>query len=87
MAFKAEKQKQNIRASQARDIERLNRLANYKAQVVQTLSSNMAHIKDSHKLLYKLDLWTQATVNQLERSSAGKAELVSAGIGLVDRQK
>lgn len=64
MAFKAEKQKQNIKANIARDIQRLNDLANYKAQVVQTLSSNMAHIKDNHKLLYKLDLWTQATVHQ-----------------------
>lgn len=64
MAFKAEKQKQNIKANIARDIQRLNDLANYKAQIVQTLSSNMAHIKDNHKLLYKLDLWTQATVHQ-----------------------
>lgn len=64
MAFKAEKQKRKIKANIARDIQRLNDLANYKAQVVQTLSSNMAHIKDNHKLLYKLDLWTQATVHQ-----------------------
>ncbi|WP_058368753.1 sulfite exporter TauE/SafE family protein [Psychrobacter sp. ENNN9_III] len=64
MAFKAEKQKQNIKANIAHDIQRLNDLANYKAQVVQTLSSNMAHIKDNHKLLYKLDLWSQATVHQ-----------------------
>ncbi|MGO2562064.1 toxin VasX, partial [Psychrobacter sp.] len=64
MAFKAKKQKQNIKTSQAQNIERLNDLANYKAQVVQTLSSNMAHIKDNHKLLYKLDLWSQATVHQ-----------------------
>lgn len=64
MAFKAERQKRKIKANIARDIQRLNDLANYKAQVVQTISSNMSHIKDNNKWLYRVDLWTQATVHQ-----------------------
>ena len=67
MAFKAQKQQQQIKVNLARDIERLNNLANHKAQVVQTMSSNMSHIKDNNKLLYKLDLWQQATVHQATR--------------------
>ncbi|WP_367109834.1 toxin VasX [uncultured Psychrobacter sp.] len=64
MAFKAQKQKQKIKANIARDIQRLNDLANYKAQVVQMIISNMSHIKDNNKWLYRVDLWTQATVHQ-----------------------
>ncbi|MEN2750590.1 toxin VasX [Psychrobacter sp. FBL11] len=64
MAFKAERQKRKIKANIAHDIQRLNDLANYKAQVVQTISSNMSHIKDNNKWLYRVDLWTQATVHQ-----------------------
>ena len=64
MAFKAQKQKQQITAKINLDIEQLNKLANHKAQIVQTMSSNMSHIKDNNKLLYKLDLWQRANVYQ-----------------------
>lgn len=64
VAFKAQKQKQQITAKIHLDIEQLNNLANHKAQIVQTMSSNMSYIKDNNKLLYKLDLWQRASVYQ-----------------------
>lgn len=64
VAFKARKQKQKITAKINLDIEQLNNLANHKAQIVQTMSSNMSHIKDNNKLLHKLDLWQRASVYQ-----------------------
>ena len=64
VAFKAQKQKQQITAKINLDIEQLNNLANHKAQIVQTMSSNMSHIKDNNKLLHKLDLWQRASVYQ-----------------------
>jgi hypothetical protein len=64
VAFKVQKQKQQITAKINLDIEQLNKLANHKAQIVQTMSSNMSHIKDNHKLLHKLDLWQRASVYQ-----------------------
>ena len=62
VAFKV--QKQQITAKINLDIEQLNKLANHKAQIVQTMSSNMSHIKDNNKLLHKLDLWQRASVYQ-----------------------
>ncbi|ERL54916.1 toxin VasX [Psychrobacter aquaticus] len=64
VAFKVQKQKQQITAKINMDIEQLNKLANHKAQIVQTMSSNMSHIKDNNKLLHKLDLWQRASVYQ-----------------------
>ena len=64
VAFKVQKQKQQITAKINLDIEQLNKLANHKAQIVQTMSSNMSHIKDNNKLLHKLDLWQRASVYQ-----------------------
>lgn len=64
VAFKAQKQKQQITAKIHLDIEQLNNLANHKAQIVQTMSSNMSYIKDNDKLLHKLDLWQRASVYQ-----------------------
>lgn len=64
VAFKAQKQKQQITAKIHLDIEQLNNLANHKAQIVQTMSSNMSYIKDNNKLLHKLDLWQRASVYQ-----------------------
>lgn len=64
VAFKAQKQKQQITAKINLDIEKLNKLANHKAQIVQTMSSNIIHIKDNNKLLHKLDLWQRASVDQ-----------------------
>lgn len=63
VAFKAQK-KQQITAKINLDIEKLNKLANHKAQIVQTMSSNVSHIKDNNKLLHKLDLWQRASVYQ-----------------------
>lgn len=62
--FKNEAKQKAIDAKTAQKIQYLNELASYKAQIVQTMSNNMSHIKENNRLLYKMDLWTQASVNQ-----------------------
>lgn len=62
--FKTEAQTKAIDAKTAQKTRLLNKLASYKAQVVQTMSNNMSHIQEKHRLLSKMDLWTQASVNQ-----------------------
>ncbi|WP_333614911.1 toxin VasX [Psychrobacter sp.] len=62
--FKNEAKQKAIDAKTAQKIQYLNELASYKAQVVQTMSNNMSHIKGNNRWLYKMDLWTQASVNQ-----------------------
>ena len=62
--FKNETKQKAIDAKTAQKIQYLNELASYKAQVVQTMSNNMSHIKGNNRWLYKMDLWTQASVNQ-----------------------
>lgn len=64
LAFKDRQQKNKIDTAIAAQRDSINKLANHKAQIVQTMSSNMGHIKDNNKLLYKLDLWSQATNHQ-----------------------
>ena len=62
--IKTIEQQKAIDAKTAQKARLLNKLASYKAQVVQTMSNNMSHIKEKHRLLSKMDLWTQAAVKQ-----------------------
>ena len=62
--IKTIEQQKAIDAKTAQKTRLLNKLASYKAQVVQTMSNNMSHIQEKHRLLSKMDLWTQASVNQ-----------------------
>ncbi|WP_367109457.1 toxin VasX [uncultured Psychrobacter sp.] len=64
LAFKNRQQQNKINTAIAAQRDSINKLANHKAQILLTMSTNMAHIRDNNKLLYKLDLWSQATVYQ-----------------------
>ena len=64
LAFKNRQQQNKINTAIAAQRDSINKLANHKAQILLTMSTNMAHIKDNNKFLYKLDLWSQATVHQ-----------------------
>lgn len=64
LAFKSRQQQNKINTAIAAQRDSINKLANHKAQILLTMSTNMAHIKDNNKFLYKLDLWSQATVHQ-----------------------
>ena len=64
LAFKGRQQQNKIDNAIATQKVSINKLANHKAQILLTMSTNMAHIKDNNKLLYKLDLWSQATIYQ-----------------------
>ncbi|WP_352288105.1 hypothetical protein [Psychrobacter sp. GW64-MNA-CIBAN-0177] len=64
LAFKNRQQQNKINTAIAAQRDSINKLANHKAQILLTMSTNMAHIKDNNKFLYKLDLWSQATVYQ-----------------------
>ncbi|MBH0085456.1 hypothetical protein I6E84_04400 [Psychrobacter sp. SCQQ22] len=62
--FKNEAKQKAIEAKTAEKIQYLNELASHKARIVQTMSDNMSYIKENNRWLYKMDLWTQASVNQ-----------------------
>ena len=62
--FKHEAKQKAIEAKTAEKIQYLNELASHKARIVQTMSDNMSYIKENNRWLYKMDLWTQASVNQ-----------------------
>ena len=62
--FKNEAKQKAIEVKTAQKIQYLNELASHKARIVQTMSNNMSHIKENNRWLYRMDLWTQASVNQ-----------------------
>ena len=62
--FKHEAKQKAIEAKTAEKIQHLNELASHKARIVQTMSNNMSYIKENNRWLYRMDLWTQASVNQ-----------------------
>lgn len=70
--------------SQARYQQILNKMANYKAQVIQNLSNNIGHLKSNNILQNRIELWSQATVYQTTNHVLGRKVVTTTPAALLE---